>query len=135
MSKLLILSILFSFNVSALSIKADQLVLTNDNASEFGFSVVNEQKELSKICTKITLNKDYKKAKQIGFFLKIESSQGQPVFSGWLSAHEIFKNESKNYNFCYQSYDVIKEIMVIYGYKANMLVTTYLEISSELIAP
>ena len=130
----LILIMLFSFKVTATSIKAEQIVLTHQNASKFGFAVKNKYEESSKICTTLTINKYYKNVEQIGMFINITSSQGQPVFSSKLTAYPNENANLVNYGYCYQSYDIV-ENLITYGYQTNGLVTAWFEFSSELIAP
>jgi len=126
---------LLAFEVSATSIKAHQVLITHDNANEFGFSLKNEYKESSKTCTNITINKYHRKVEQYGLFIEIQSSQGQPVLSSKIAAYPNKNNDLVNYSFCYQNYDVVVTSVVAYGYQANGLITAYMDISSELIAP
>jgi hypothetical protein len=130
----LILIMLLSLDVSATSIKAEQIALTHANASKYGFAVKNKHEESSQICTTITINKFYKNVEQLGMFIKITSSQGQPVFSSKLTAFPNENNDLVNYGYCYQSYDVV-ENLITYGYQTNGLITAWFEFSSELIAP
>jgi hypothetical protein len=130
---LLVLVMFFSFDNSATSIRAENVVLSHENAIEYGLVVKNEYDDASKVCTTITINKFHKKVEQYGLFIVIKSSQGQHVFSSKIIAYPNKNTELVNYSYCYQSYDVVLNV-IAYGYP-NGLVTANLEFSSELIAP
>jgi hypothetical protein len=134
-AKLFILVIFLSLKISATSINAEQITLTHSNSSEYGFSVKNQYKKSSKVCTEITINKHHKGRELYKVFLEVESSQGQPVFSSIIAVYPHENSDLVSYTFCYQSYDVVVVNTVSYGYKQNGLITAWLEITSELIAP
>ncbi|WP_156804639.1 hypothetical protein [Gallaecimonas xiamenensis] len=125
----------FSCLSSATSIDREQLVLTHENANQFNLSVKNQYTDPSKVCTTITINKSYKKANQLGFFLEVNDNQKNVVFSGMLAGYPNENSELIDYHFCYRSKDVVSNSIVTYGYRENWLATAYIEISHDIIAP
>lgn len=135
MNRFILLSTLLSFKLSASDINVEHQILTHENASLIGFSVVNSTKELSGVCSTITINKYYKDVNQDGLFIELQNLAGQTIFSSKISASEHENNDLVNFKFCYKNHDIAISSVLVYGNQSNTISSTYLDISSELIMP
>jgi len=130
----LVLIIFISFDNSAsFNISSEIVLLSHDNADEYGLIVKNKYGEASKICTTITINKYRNKAETNGMYIVVRSSQGQHVFSSKMMPFSNKNSELIDYHYCYQSYDVVSNVITYADINGH--VTANLEFSSELIVP
>ncbi len=118
--------------VSATSIRAEQIEITHSNKGDFKIDSSYKNKTENEICITVNAPRKYKNDNQLGLYIELKNENQNVIFNGAVSAVVDDDENMVKYSFCTNNNINITFAFIPYGYFNNGLVTAYLDISALL---
>jgi len=121
--------------VSATSIRAEQVKITHANKGDFKIDSSFEIKSKNEICITVNAPRKYRNDNQLGLYVELKDENQNTIFNGAVSAAVDDDENMVNYSFCVNENTDITFAFIVYGYFNNGLVTANFDVSELLVLP